>query len=250
MKAHIVSIEEAREEINSAVFMQEAKRAVGEYCGILDGLYEQAVHFPEEAAAGFVGAIKALAGLKFEAGGIEYMGYALHPRMTGCIVDCVGYAYVQLPPGKRKEPLAAVVNFLDAQNELSAKINVSFVDEPSLAGDIVLNRPRYHPNIAKYITAFSEARNWPEMVMRMNRQGELERSRFWLAYTVMHNHGGASLPLRREFYRTHNTDDSCGGAVAVLYGRQIRSGDPSYAERHVSDFDPAMHAVIRKKLHE
>jgi hypothetical protein len=174
------------------------------------------------------------------------------PELTGAILNCFGTIYPFLLKDHRKIALHQVFVFLNSLKDDHAKNQVEVINDPWLAGDIILNQGRYWPGCEDYCNAIRFSRN-----LRDFRRVNIEiKSKFLFALATLNiSWSNSTLLFRRdlEWYfpdLVGRTLDYVAGSCHKSAKEHKKEGIPYEItlRRKLKDYDPSRHQEIREKI--
>ncbi|MBI4835661.1 MAG: hypothetical protein HY817_00200 [Candidatus Abawacabacteria bacterium] len=125
------------------------------------------------------------------------------------LLNSLGKVYEDLSPEVKKLALEqVVVRYLDERRSDQATNHVELIEDPALAGDIVISRPEYWPErttLATYERAAAQGNDTNithATYERMRAALDALPSPFWAARVVARK-GWTSPPVQSTFYREH-----------------------------------------------
>ena len=217
---------------------------------VADEYYQLMLENPEEAIQKLPEFIdKARGSTK----GYDSMAGGPNHDWTSHMLDILGIVYPGLERDMRENGLKRCMNFLDGLNYVNSQDNVSLINEPWLASDIVITRPLYWCGYTQYCELAEQNKSWKDFSEKL----KYVRSAFWLAMAITHPEY-ASLEVRKNFQEQFprlmdRTKDALAAMAAVYGGRKAeREGlevDACIEER-LAKHDPLLHDDIRKKIEE
>lgn len=176
-----------------------------------------------------------------------------NPEWTGPLLDVVGMLYPMLNKNTRKESLVTCLDFLDSQNFYNSQEQVSYINEPWLVSDIIINRSIYWCGYGEYADLISKHSEWEDL---LNNIREI-RSEFFFALALMQPEY-SSLNIRANYYKKFpelkdRTEDAIATFIADIAQLGFREDNIPIEETigiELLRYDSALHDNIRSKIKE
>jgi hypothetical protein len=172
---------------------------------------------------------------------------------TAPMLDIIGTVYPLLERNVREKGLRKCFNFLGHLRCDYSQNHVELINEPWLAGDLVINEPWFWCGYKEYCEILEKQKTWSEFEQHIPEA----KSQFWLALAVIRPKY-SSLEVRLNFYRKYpelvsRTLDALAGIIyeeAQRMNQQEGINAEDHIEECLSDYDTYWYKDIKKKMLE